>query len=77
MKQTFKAKKIWDALPNQMRIKILNNVYCVNCKGMVSIATEKMNIKEMNLIIRGNCTSCNHEVCRVVESDFFTSTNQS
>jgi hypothetical protein len=31
---TPKAKKIWQAIPADIRLKILNNVWCVQCKAM-------------------------------------------
>lgn len=59
--QTPKAKKFWDLIPSNAKIKILNNVFCMNCistVGTVSIAVTSMKVEKGNLIISGNCTKC-------------------
>ena len=34
---TPKARAIWEAIPGNIRIKLLNNVWCVNCKKTAGI----------------------------------------
>jgi hypothetical protein len=67
--QTPGAKKIWKSIPPNIRVKLLNNVYCTHCGKTRSVANAKMNIDKGDLIIRGICTTCSGEVCRLVEGD--------
>lgn len=69
LEQTPGAKKFWESIPSNIRIKLLNNVYCAHCSETRSVANAKMNIEKGDLIIRGICTTCSGEVCRLVEGD--------
>ncbi|MBE0448310.1 MAG: hypothetical protein IBX64_09485 [Actinobacteria bacterium] len=63
------AKKRWDKIPKWAQTKILDNVYCGKCMNMVSIVLETAKIQGANLILRGKCKTCGHEVCRLVEPE--------
>jgi hypothetical protein len=39
---TLKAKKIWQAIPAEIRLKILNNVWCVQCKEITAGAQRRV-----------------------------------
>ena len=67
MKQTTLAKKFWNNLPSQTKIKILNNVWCGGCQASTSIAVEMMSIKGGDLLLEGKCTKCNGRVARLIE----------
>ncbi len=69
LNQTPGAKKFWETIPQNIRIKLLNNVYCVNCKKTRSVGNAKMNIEKGDLIIKGICTTCGGDVCRLIEGD--------
>ena len=69
LNQTIGAKKFWDSIPQNIRVKLLNNVYCAHCRKTGSVANTKMNIEKGDLIIRGICTTCSGEVCRLVEGN--------
>ena len=69
MNQTPQAKKIWKAIPKNVRLKILNNVWCVHCSKMTGVGNTTMNIDRGDLIIRGHCTLCGGDVARLVEGE--------
>ena len=66
---TPKAKKIWQSIPGDIRLKILNNVYCVQCKDMTGIGNITGKIEKGMLVLRGVCTRCGGEVARVIENE--------
>ena len=66
---TPKAKKIWDSIPGDIRLKILNNVYCVQCREMTGIGNFTGKIEKGMLVLRGVCTRCGGEVARVIENE--------
>lgn len=61
------AKKRWDKIPKWAQAKILDNVYCGECTNTVSIVLETAEMQGADLILRGTCKTCGHEVCRLVE----------
>ncbi|OFW32816.1 MAG: hypothetical protein A2074_05330 [Candidatus Aquicultor primus] len=63
------AKKRWDKIPKWARAKIVDNVYCGKCMGAVSIVLETAKMQNANLILRGKCKTCGHEVCSLVEPE--------
>ena len=67
MKITPMAKKSWDKIPAEIKMKILNNVWCSTCRTSVNIDAEKMSIDQDMLVIEGSCMVCKGPVCRVVE----------
>ncbi len=67
MHQTTEAKKFWNLVPKDKRIKILNNVWCGSCKKGSGIGHVSMSIEGGDLILRGVCTVCNSDVARLIE----------
>jgi hypothetical protein len=67
MKQSVKAKKLWETIPHEVRVKVLNNVWCRSC-GTVGIVIHEMNVKDGNLILRGKCIKCSGPVARLIET---------
>ena len=65
---TPKAKKIWEAIPGIIQFKILNNVWCVQCRKESSIGNLTGKIESGMLVLRGTCTKCGGEVARVTEN---------
>lgn len=63
------AKKRWEKIPKWAQAKILDNVYCGKCMDTVSIVLETAKMQGANLILRGKCKTCGHEVCRLVEPE--------
>ena len=64
---TRKAAKFWDAIPSSARTEILANVYCVRCRGAVSIIAASGTLKHGDLVLDGKCGKCGHQVGRLVE----------
>ncbi len=64
---TPKALKIWNAIPCEIRMKILNNVWCVNCSDITSIGSVSGKIEKGMLVLRGICIRCGGSVARVLE----------
>ncbi len=70
MIQTTQAKVIWESIPQPVRLKLLNNVFCVECKATAGVGKIKMTVESGDLLINGVCTSCGSKVARLVESKF-------
>jgi len=66
---TPKAKKIWEAIPGIVQFKILNNVWCVQCRKGSSIGNLSGKIESGMLVLRGTCTTCGGDVARVIENE--------
>ena len=66
---TLKAKKIWQAIPAEIRLKILNNVWCVQCKQTTGIGKVSGKVESGMLVLRGVCTQCGGDVARVIENE--------
>lgn len=69
MKQTPAAKQFWNTIAGPIQVKLLNNVWCGDCRDVSSVAVETMNIEKGDLIIKGKCTKCNGAVARLIEGD--------
>ena len=63
------AKKRWGKIPKWAQAELLKNVYCVKCQDVVSILLETAKMQRADLILRGKCKICGHDVCRVVEPE--------
>ena len=68
-KLTPKAKKIWQAIPADSRLKILNNVWCVQCKEITEIDNVSGKVESGMLVLRGVCIRCGGDVARVIENE--------
>ena len=64
---TKQASRFWMAVPADTRAKLLANVYCGHCRGAVSIVNVTAMVKHGDLLLKGNCATCGHEVARLVE----------
>lgn len=58
----------WARIPQNIREKILMNVWCVKCSNVTEVIDYKIIEDKVGLTIKGNCNKCGHEVCRVVEN---------
>lgn len=68
-KMTTPAKKRWAQLPESLREKILKNVWCSECRTMVTLQLREGKTTGRSLVLRGTCKTCGNEVARVVEPD--------
>jgi hypothetical protein len=69
MKETKSAKDEWEKIPSEVKMKLLNNVYCVSCKKMVNINIEEMKTDKFGLVLKGTCMNCHGPVARVIERE--------
>ena len=67
---TPKAKKIWYAIASDIRIRLLNNVWCRHCGKMSSIGNLSGKVESGMLVLRGSCTKCGSIVARVIENEY-------
>ena len=64
---TPKAKYLWGNIPTYAQKKFITNVWCVQCQGMVTIIDFDGEIVARDLVLRGKCKTCGHEVALVIE----------
>jgi hypothetical protein len=62
------AAVLWGAIPRASRERILRHVFCVKCEGAVGIIDVRGEEQDGDVILRGRCATCGHEVARVVET---------
>jgi len=62
------ARKIWQAIPGDIQLKILNNVWCGQCGGVTGIGNVNAKVESGMLVLKGICTKCGGEVARVIEN---------
>jgi hypothetical protein len=66
---TPKARKIWESIAGDIRVRILNNVWCGHCRKESSIGNLTGKIESGMLVLRGICTKCSEGVARVIENE--------
>lgn len=66
-KLTPSAKKRWEQIPTQIKKEILANVWCSQCRKMVTLQLQEGEISGRSLVLRGLCTTCGNEAARVLE----------
>lgn len=59
----------WKRIPENIREEILSNVWCSNCRDVISVADYYIENDNLGLIIRGKCSICGSELARVVEKE--------
>ena len=62
------AAKLWKAIPEDIRKKLLSNVWCAHCRQETTITNFSGAVKGGNLLLVGRCTVCHKDVARVIES---------
>jgi len=66
---TPQAQEIWDAIPGDSQMKLLNNVWCRTCSDTTGIGSVSGKVEKGMLILKGICTRCGHPVARVIENE--------
>jgi len=66
---TPRARRIWNRVPGGLKVKILNNVWCIDCRDVTGIGKVSGKVERGMLVLRGVCTRCGGEVARVIESE--------
>ena len=62
-----KAMQKFNEIPDDMKSKLLSNVYCSTCKGMVKIVDFQATMDRDDLILKGKCENCSGKVARLIE----------
>lgn len=67
--QTFtpQAQWFWHNIPEHIQVKIIGAVWCSHCGESTTIVNFKGNIKQGDLILRGECLRCGGAVARLIE----------
>jgi phage regulator Rha-like protein len=67
---TPQARNIWESIPGNVQIKILNNVWCFNCRKTTGIGGDVSGkVAKGMLVLHGRCTRCGEAVARVIEKE--------
>ena len=61
------AAKFWAEIPQDIRKKLLTNVWCAACHHEVTITNFTGVINSGDLLLVGKCAECHCDVARVVE----------
>ena len=62
-----KAMQKFNQIPDDIKSKILSNVYCSNCKNVVKIVDFEASMDEDDLVLRGKCENCSGKIVRLIE----------
>jgi hypothetical protein len=62
------ARTRWESLSDDIRRRLLANVWCVHCRHEVIITNFSGTIKGGDLLLVGKCAECRGDVARVIES---------
>ena len=63
------ARKMRDQIPKDSRLKILNKVWCPQCRKAVTININSASIVAGDLLLQGTCGLCRGKVARLVEKE--------
>ena len=66
---TAPAAKLWKAIPDEFRKKLLANVWCGKCSDVTTITNFSGAVKGGDLLLVGKCAVCHGDVARLVEKD--------
>jgi len=62
-----KSMKKFNEIPDDVKSKILSNVYCSHCKDTVKIVDFEAKMDGEDLILTGKCEKCSGNVARLIE----------
>ena len=65
---TLPAAKLWKAIPEDIRKRLLSNVWCGHCRQETTITNFSGAVKGGELLLVGRCAVCHKDVARVIES---------
>lgn len=63
------ARGRWESIPADVRLQLLANVWCSNCRHEVTITNFSGSIKGGDLLLVGQCAECRGDVARVIEGN--------
>ena len=61
------AMQKFNQIPDDIKSKLLSNVYCSKCKTTVKLVDFAATIEKNDLILKGQCEKCSGSVARVIE----------
>ena len=61
------SRRIWEALDEATRQRIVSAVWCGWCGGSTGLVDLRGAVESGALVLRGKCAGCGREVTRVVE----------
>ncbi|MDC3415290.1 hypothetical protein NC797_18295 [Aquibacillus sp. 3ASR75-11] len=66
-----KAQELWNQIPEWAREKLIHNVFCTSCSGVTTIIDYEIEMAGFreDIVLRGKCQKCGHEVARYIERD--------
>lgn len=62
-----KAMQKFNQIPDDMKAKLLSNVYCSNCQDVVKIVEFEATVDGNDLVLKGKCENCSGKVARLIE----------
>jgi len=62
-----KAMNRFNQIPDDIKSKLLSNVYCSKCKDTVKIVDFEATMDKDDLILKGKCEKCSGNVARLIE----------
>ncbi len=65
---TAPAAKLWKAIPEDIRNKLLSNVWCAHCHRETTITNFSGAVKGGGLLLVGRCAVFHKDVARLIES---------
>ena len=57
----------WEDIPADIRLRLLANVWCMQCRHEVTITNFRGTIEGGDLLLVGKCAECHGDVARVIE----------
>jgi hypothetical protein len=64
---TSDAKKLWLAIPGEIRGQLLTHVYCGQCRGATTMVNYSGSVTSGVVVLVGHCITCDTEVARVID----------
>jgi hypothetical protein len=61
------AAAFWDNIDMSQRSQILTHVFCGKCRGSVEIVDYSGSMMRGDLLLKGKCAKCGHDIARFVE----------
>ena len=62
------ALRKWNSIPEDIRKKLLQNVYCGSCGVTIIAPGYTITYKNgLGILLNGKCVKCGHDVCRTIE----------
>ncbi len=60
------ANKRWMALPGNIRMELVGNVFCRNC-GVTTIIDYIVGSENHKIVLQGKCEKCGAPIARLIE----------